>query len=276
MINDILVKARFGQKHDIEANWLLASDFIPLEGEIIVYDADENNPVSRLKIGDGVLTVNELPFIGEDILNELQVIKENLLEEISTTQQEILEEVEVTRGEINDARIGFDGEKYETLGESIRAQGVKINIEDGAIEGENFLEGKNWKASFPEEELVSDEEGVYTVAYNKQIGWTLEQIKESTITPTIGYYAGKDLSTELTGISEYDYRHKYICDATYQEMYFTEEHGAQDIYLPGDMEEDIPAVLLNLEKPTLIGGIDITSTPYRSGWTTYSPTSFEV
>jgi hypothetical protein len=46
--------------------------------------------------------------------------------------------------------------------------------------------------------------------------------------------------------------------------------------LPGKIEEDIPAVLLNLEKPTLIGGIDITSTPYRGEWTTDSPTSFEV
>jgi hypothetical protein len=272
VINDILVKARFSQKHDIEANWLLASDFIPLEGEIIVYDADENNPIARLKIGDGKTLINDLAFIDENTLKQLFDLKEDF----EDTKQLVDKKFESIETEVVDARRGFDDAEYDTLGEAIRAQGVKINIEDGAIEGENFLEGKNWKASFPEEELVSSESGVYTVAHNKQIGWTLEQIKESTITPTIGYYAGKDLSTELTGISEHDYRNKYICDATYQEVYFTDEHGAEDIYLPGDTRDDIPAVLLNLEKPTLIGGIDITSTPYRGSWTTDSPTSFEV
>jgi hypothetical protein len=36
------IYTRTQQKHDIEANWLKAENFIPLDGEIIVYDADEN------------------------------------------------------------------------------------------------------------------------------------------------------------------------------------------------------------------------------------------
>lgn len=44
--------ARFKQKHDIEANWANAT-FVPLAGEFIVYDTDENNPLPRIKIGDG-------------------------------------------------------------------------------------------------------------------------------------------------------------------------------------------------------------------------------
>ena len=36
------IKSRISQKHDIEANWLLVPDFIPLNGEIIIYDEDEN------------------------------------------------------------------------------------------------------------------------------------------------------------------------------------------------------------------------------------------
>lgn len=67
---------RHQQKHDIEANWQKAINFIPLAGEFIVYEPDETHPIARYKIGDGVLNpetgkvegtnVNDLPFIGND------------------------------------------------------------------------------------------------------------------------------------------------------------------------------------------------------------------
>lgn len=57
-----LLYSRLQQKHDTEANWLVASDFIPLAGEIIVYDKDEHYDYERIKIGDGVNTINLLPF----------------------------------------------------------------------------------------------------------------------------------------------------------------------------------------------------------------------
>jgi hypothetical protein len=41
-------------------------NFIPLAGEIIVYDTDGDTPV-KFKIGDGINYVNVLPFVGEDI-----------------------------------------------------------------------------------------------------------------------------------------------------------------------------------------------------------------
>lgn len=59
------VKSRITHKHDTEANWKLAVNFIPKQGEIIVYDEDENYNYSRFKIGNGVSNVNDLPFSGE-------------------------------------------------------------------------------------------------------------------------------------------------------------------------------------------------------------------
>ena len=56
------IYTRTQQKHDIEANWLKAKNFIPLEGEIIIYDADENYSYQRIKIGDGTTKVKDLPF----------------------------------------------------------------------------------------------------------------------------------------------------------------------------------------------------------------------
>lgn len=57
------LKSRIIHKHDIEANWKLATNFSPRAGEFIIYDPDENNPHSRVKIGDGKTNVNDLPFI---------------------------------------------------------------------------------------------------------------------------------------------------------------------------------------------------------------------
>lgn len=56
------INARIIPKHDIETNWNKAINFIPLKGEIIVYDVDENYSYPRIKHGDGVTKVIDLPF----------------------------------------------------------------------------------------------------------------------------------------------------------------------------------------------------------------------
>ena len=56
------VKTRIKHKHDTAANWALATNFIPLPGELIIYDADSTNTVPRFKVGDGTTTVVNLPF----------------------------------------------------------------------------------------------------------------------------------------------------------------------------------------------------------------------
>ena len=53
---------RIQNKHDVETNWERAVNFIPKVGELIVYDPDETHTYSRFKIGDGVTSVNSLPF----------------------------------------------------------------------------------------------------------------------------------------------------------------------------------------------------------------------
>ena len=48
------IPSRIVNKHDIEANWIKAVNFIPERGEIIVYDIDDNYTYERFKIGDGI------------------------------------------------------------------------------------------------------------------------------------------------------------------------------------------------------------------------------
>lgn len=57
------IKTRLIHKHDIELNWNKAVNFIPLKGEIIVYDVDDIHTQERFKIGDGVNLVTNLPFV---------------------------------------------------------------------------------------------------------------------------------------------------------------------------------------------------------------------
>lgn len=56
-----IVETRIANKTDTTANWNATINFIPLKGEIIIYQ-DENSP-TRYKIGDGKTDVNNLPFL---------------------------------------------------------------------------------------------------------------------------------------------------------------------------------------------------------------------
>lgn len=61
------VKTRVQHKHDVEANWNLATGFVPLAGELIVYDEDSTHDYKRLKIGDGSTVVGALNFVAYSI-----------------------------------------------------------------------------------------------------------------------------------------------------------------------------------------------------------------
>lgn len=58
---------RLIQKCDTETNWNTASEngFVPLRGEFIIYEEDENYDKSRVKVGDGSTVVGDLPFFGD-------------------------------------------------------------------------------------------------------------------------------------------------------------------------------------------------------------------
>ena len=85
------IKTRIQNKHDLEVNWLQALNFIPMQGELIIYDSEVdaegkilNKTVNgevilqlpegrtrpydyvRFKIGDGIHSINELPFADKE------------------------------------------------------------------------------------------------------------------------------------------------------------------------------------------------------------------
>lgn len=62
------VKTRIIQKHDSSANWAKATTFVPLKGEIIIYD-----DLGKIKIGDGAAKVNDLPFLDKDVVKQVKL-----------------------------------------------------------------------------------------------------------------------------------------------------------------------------------------------------------
>lgn len=76
------MKARIVHKHDTEANWLKATNFTPMKGEIIVYDKDSNYNYERIKIGDGSTLVSALPFVND-------ALKASLLAEIGAVDDKV-------------------------------------------------------------------------------------------------------------------------------------------------------------------------------------------
>ena len=76
------VNTRIQLKRDITANWNQARGFIPLEGEVIIYEdyevirqevngQEQLIPIPGIKIADGRPYVQDLPFVSDALRQEL-------------------------------------------------------------------------------------------------------------------------------------------------------------------------------------------------------------
>lgn len=93
-------QGRIVQKHDTKANWDKATNFVPLKGEIIVYD-----DLKKIKIGDGVTKVGNLAFI-----NNLPIATKDVLGGIKKGNN-----INITADgtiSVNDASTGQKGVTY--------------------------------------------------------------------------------------------------------------------------------------------------------------------
>jgi hypothetical protein len=81
---------RISNKHDFEVKWIYHNDFIPLDGEIIIYDAEDETsllpdgrtfPINypRIKVGDGNTKIDELPFSSINLGENNKIVSPNSL-----------------------------------------------------------------------------------------------------------------------------------------------------------------------------------------------------
>lgn len=142
------VKSRIQNKHDIEANWAKAENFVPLIGEIIVYDIDENYDYERFKIGDGTTSVTGLPFADENVLEEIDKLnttiediqKKSVGKNVGETSQYV-DGVYITAGPYAEIFNNYSGNK--ATGDYSHAEGTNTK----AVGKYSHAEGSNTKAS---------------------------------------------------------------------------------------------------------------------------------
>ena len=142
------IKSRIQNKHDIEANWAKAENFVPLIGEIIVYDIDENYDYERFKIGDGTTSVTGLPFADENVLEEIDKLnttiediqKKSVGKNVGETRQYV-DGVYITAEPYAEIFNNYSGNK--ATGNYSHAEGTSTK----AVGNYSHAEGSNTKAS---------------------------------------------------------------------------------------------------------------------------------
>ena len=142
------LKARIVHKHDTEANWNKATNFIPKESEFIVYDMDDTHNYFRLKIGDGVTDVINLPFYGGSLEHILDGIASGSIRTSNSTPED------------DNYKLGTDafaeGKETKASGNFSHAEGFSTT----ASAAYSHAEGRGTTASG----TVSHAEGTDTVA----------------------------------------------------------------------------------------------------------------
>ena len=129
---DKKLKTRIQLKHDTAANWSQATNFIPLIGEIIIYDADTTNSAPRVKIGDGKTVVAALPFISnaDEITTAIAALDAND-PSASGTSTTFISTVSQTDGVISATKSSIPTASSTTLG--MVKGGGDVTISSGVI-----------------------------------------------------------------------------------------------------------------------------------------------
>ena len=177
MSEKTLNNIRVINKHDLEENWLKATGFTPKQGELIVYDIDDNYSYERIKIGDGIQNVNALPFVDDTIRSELLT------------------------------QIGDVDDKVDTISDLIGGETVSKQINDALLNSQSDMSQNDptkidyvknrthWKEEIGMQPLF---EGTIDTEYGWNISqWTPVSIEIQTGEPYLVVYDG--VTYELTG-----------------------------------------------------------------------------
>ena len=126
-IPSVILNGRVICKHDIEANWKKATNFVPRLGELIIYDPDDNYSYPRYKIGvwDGIaenkvipdMLVTNLPFASLQEVDDLYIkVQEN------ADRNPVITHKTYTAADPAIKAIGRDSGGHVTIGKEIIVQ----------------------------------------------------------------------------------------------------------------------------------------------------------
>ena len=201
------IHTRVTQKHDVEENWNKAENFIPKEGEIIIYDKDDNHSTIRIKVGDGITVVKSLPFITDDYY----------------TVTEINGKLDGKQDKLNPGvnLIGTDGITIDKASDSEKIE----------ISGKNLLldplPGKNNRGAqvIPVKNYGSD---VWGTAFRRN---TSDLVKNANSNDFVGYDNNGAIYARNTVDDDWSVVNKKYADENYLEKYKTTV-GSGEIIIP--------------------------------------------
>lgn len=171
------LKTRFQNKHDIPANWEKAVNFVPLAGELVIYDDhyfDDNGQkivvadAIRYKIGDGSMQadgtvkgtkINDLPFV-DIIYEEATTSTAGLMSASDKTKLNSLDANILGSAGNNHVYIDHTagstdllGTNHLNLGQSNASGGANISLKDGKATYEAEQHKFNGSVDFSEAEI---------------------------------------------------------------------------------------------------------------------------
>lgn len=131
------IKTRIIHKHDTEENWNKATNFIPKQGEIIVYDIDSSHSYERIKVGDGMTNVISLPYVSETVVDaELSATSENPVQ--NKVIYDALNKKIDKPTNISEGLFGFNSAGTETI-KGITVAGVSVENDPAEIPNNKAL-----------------------------------------------------------------------------------------------------------------------------------------
>lgn len=141
LLPDRIFNVRIKLRNDSHANWEKQTNFVPMDGEIIIYDIDNDHKFQLLKIGDGITKISELPFINDFYTKkEIDAFIEELQEKDRELQEAINQERIDRIAAVNTLQENIDIEKEERE-EADNLLQENINKEEKARkEADNLLQ----------------------------------------------------------------------------------------------------------------------------------------
>lgn len=126
LLPDRVFNVRIKLRNDSHANWEKQPNFVPMDGEIIIYDIDNKHKFQMIKIGDGLKKLSNLPFINDFYTKEeidafVKQLQDNIDKETEERKAEDKRLENLIKTEEN-ARIQADNKLQENINKEQQAR----------------------------------------------------------------------------------------------------------------------------------------------------------
>lgn len=146
LLPDRIFNVRIKLRNDSHANWEKQPNFVPMDGEIIIYDIDNKHKFQMIKIGDGLKKLSNLPFINDFYTKEeidafVKQLQDNIDKETEERKTEDKRLENLIKTEEN-ARIQADNKLQENINdlkESLADIAYTGNVTDLIQDNDNYL-----------------------------------------------------------------------------------------------------------------------------------------